>query len=74
MDSISCHTMPLVLKSLGGRDTHMHMHIYAHTHTHTYTNTHMHVDVCTEMYLETRHMLACSWGSPGLKVRIHYTI
>ena len=36
MWSISCHIMPLVNGSLGGRYTHTHACTRAHTHTHIY--------------------------------------
>ena len=37
---ISCHIKPLVIDSLGGRDTHTNTHIHTQTHTHTYIHPH----------------------------------
>ena len=47
MGFISCHITPLVVNSLGGRDTckrtHTRMHTSTHAHKHTHTHAHTHV-------------------------------
>ena len=67
--SYGVHITPLVIYSLGGKNTHTHTHTHTqtHTHTHTQTQTHTHTHTHTHTYtchgqnqfLETRQACTC---------------